>query len=61
MLIDEIYDDFEQDLAIATSLNDKSCKNCQWLQDEVCTNSESTKCADFPDLEMMCNKWEKIG
>ena len=57
VLVDKIYDDFEQDLTIAVSLSGKSCKTCRWLRDEACTNSESTKCADFPDLEMMCNNY----
>ena len=49
-IVKNIYDDLEN----------ATCETCKWLKDEVCTNSESAKCADFPDLEMMCNKWEKI-
>lgn len=47
--IDKIYNDFET----------ANCKNCKWLKDEVCVNADSLKCADYPDVEMMCNEWEK--
>ena len=45
----EIYDYFE---------NAKCC-NCEWLQDEVCVNSYSPMCSDYPALEMMCNNYSK--
>ena len=38
----------------------RTCENCKWLSDEVCTNGDSTKCADFPDTEMMCGWWEGV-
>ena len=48
-LVSSIFNDFET----------ANCKNCKWLKDEVCVNADSLKCADYPDVEMMCNEWEK--
>ena len=48
-VIDMVYNDFEN----------AKCGNCKWLQDEVCVNSYSLMCSDYPNIEMMCNKYEK--
>ena len=50
--INNILDNLEADYATA------SCANCLWLKEEVCANGTSPMCADYPDPEMMCNKWE---
>lgn len=47
--INKIYCEFE----------DAKCNNCKFLQDEVCVNSYSPMCSDYPDVKMMCSKWEK--
>ncbi len=35
------------------------CKNCKWLQDEVCVNSSSLMCCEFMTDDESCDKFEK--
>ena len=35
------------------------CEICKWLYNEVCVNSDSDLCADFPDLDYVCSEFEK--
>ena len=49
-LINSIYNDFRE----------ASCKNCYWLEGEICIHGQSPKVADFPDTEMMCGWWEHM-
>lgn len=48
-LIDKIYDDFDS----------RTCGNCEWGIDNVCTNDDTPLCADFVASTFGCNKFER--
>ena len=41
-------------------MSKNTCANCKWSVDEVCTNSDSKYCADYPIFEFECNVFEQM-
>ena len=39
-------------------MSSNTCDDCKWLQDEVCTNSDSEYCADYPVWDKACDVFE---
>ena len=50
----------ENDLDFYNEFESRTCKNCKWNQESVCTNSDSLLCADFIDDEFGCIVFERI-
>lgn len=55
----------EQYERIKETVNERRCCDaCRWcirdeLNDLICANSDSHKCADWVETDYMCGKWER--
>ncbi|MFX4154274.1 hypothetical protein ACOL23_04945 [Aliarcobacter butzleri] len=54
----ERIEDFHEAIDELEALQNRSCSDCKYCNDDVCCNDNSLLLADFVNENFCCNKWE---